>query len=271
MSDIVYQPLVSLVTVCFNAQNEIENTIKSVIEQSYGHIEYIIIDGKSTDSTLDIVERYKNKIDVLISEKDQGIYDAMNKALDHVSGEWIIFMNAGDIFVHANVLKDIFSAKSIDEYDVVYGDTLVVDLDGNSKFLPAKPLDGFWKYTPFSHQSLLMKKKCFEKDKFNTVYRVMADNELHARKHKDGFKFFYYNQPIAKYLSGGFSEQNRIYNVIERWHIAYHLKMVDKNEIDEYFIRAMANAIKHDYPENLPKRNLIKDIAKKLKHKWTRR
>lgn len=263
-----YKPLISVVTVCYNAENEIEATIESILNQSYKSIEYVIIDGKSTDATLEIIEKYRDNIDVLISEKDNGIYDAMNKSLNHINGEWVIFMNAGDTFSNLDVLKNIYLTDKIDNYDVIYGDTLVVDTAGNLKYLPAKSLDGFWKYTPFSHQSLLMRANCFQKDKFNTVYRVMADNELHARKYMDEFKFYYYNRPIAKYLSGGYSEQNRIYNVIERWHIAYHLTMVDKKEIDEYFIRAMSNAIKHDYPKDIPKRNIIKDIMKKIKYKW---
>lgn len=116
------QPKISVVTVCYNAVKDIEKTILSVINQTYPNIEYIIIDGGSKDGTMDVVNRYKDKIDVIVSEPDKGIYDAMNKGIDRATGEWINFMNAGDCFMEEDTINKVFT-KDIDECkSVLYGD-----------------------------------------------------------------------------------------------------------------------------------------------------
>ena len=99
--------LISVVTVCLNAQDVIEKTIQSVIYQDFKDKEYLIIDGASIDRTLEIVQVYHDEIDVLVSAPDKGIYNAMNKAIDLASGEWLIFMNAGDFFVDSKVFSNI--------------------------------------------------------------------------------------------------------------------------------------------------------------------
>jgi glycosyltransferase involved in cell wall biosynthesis len=90
------KPKISVITICYNAVDLIEKTILSVLHQSYDNIEYIIIDGNSTDGTVDIIQKYANQLAYWISEPDGGIFDAMNKGLDHATGEWVNFMNAGD-------------------------------------------------------------------------------------------------------------------------------------------------------------------------------
>lgn len=107
-------PLISVVTVSYNAVLTIEQTILSVINQTYPHIEYIIIDGGSTDGTVDIIKKYANRIAYWVSEPDKGIYDAMNKGIRTAKGEWINFMNAGDLFYSKDTLEKVFS-KSIND------------------------------------------------------------------------------------------------------------------------------------------------------------
>ena len=102
------KPLISIITVAYNAIQLIEATIKSVINQSYTSIEYIIIDGGSTDGTIDIIKKYDKYLAYWISEPDKGIYDAMNKAIKKANGDWINFMNCGDTFVDENVISEIF-------------------------------------------------------------------------------------------------------------------------------------------------------------------
>lgn len=111
----------SIITVAFNAQEAIERTILSVIDQSDAEIEYLVIDGGSTDATLNVIRQYADKIDYWVSEPDRGIYDAMNKALRHATGDWVLFMNAGDEFTSRSVVSAI--TKRIDENtDVIYSD-----------------------------------------------------------------------------------------------------------------------------------------------------
>ena len=102
------KPKVSIITVVFNGENIIEKTMQSVFAQTYDNIEYIIVDGKSSDNTLSIIEKYKEKISVLISEKDKGLYDAMNKGLQVATGDYVWFMNGGDQIADAQVLTKIF-------------------------------------------------------------------------------------------------------------------------------------------------------------------
>ena len=117
------RPLVSVVTVVFNGEKYLEETIQSVINQTYDNVEYIIIDGGSTDGTLDIIKKYEDRIDYWVSERDRGIYDAMNKGIDLASGEWINFMNAGDGLDSYSILNEIFSNKINLKIGLIYGNT----------------------------------------------------------------------------------------------------------------------------------------------------
>ena len=116
-------PFITIVTVCYNCAEMIEKTLKSVIGQCYSKKEYIAIDGASTDGTKKIVEQFIDSIDYFVSEPDEGIYHAMNKAVKVAKGEWIIFMNAGDMFVNNEVLEKVSYSLS-DKTDALYGDIL---------------------------------------------------------------------------------------------------------------------------------------------------
>lgn len=118
---------VSIITVVRNAVSKIEPTLLSVFTQNYDNIEYIVIDGDSTDGTVDVINRHKNQISILISEPDEGIYDAFNKGVMLATGEWIAIMNAGDVFVDNDVLAKIFATKHYNDVDILYGDAISVD------------------------------------------------------------------------------------------------------------------------------------------------
>lgn len=118
------KPLISIITVVFNGEKYLEETIKSVINQTYENVEYIIIDGGSSDGTLDIIKKYEERIDYWVSEKDKGIYDAMNKGIDVASGEWLNFMNAGDKLNGKEILKYVFINSNIKNSDFIYSDTI---------------------------------------------------------------------------------------------------------------------------------------------------
>ena len=119
---------VSVITVVRNAVDKIESTVKSVLAQDYDNVEYIVIDGCSTDGTLDVIGRYRDKISAFVSEKDGGIYDALNKGVMRATGEWIGIMNAGDVFASNDVLSKVFGVeRHLDGVGVVYGDAVAVD------------------------------------------------------------------------------------------------------------------------------------------------
>lgn len=127
---------ITVVTVCYNAADLIEDTIKSVLSQTYDNIEYIIVDGNSSDGTMDIVNKYSDRISKIISEPDKGIYDAMNKGIFAATGDYINFMNAGDIFTSDDAVSKVVGL--IDKSnDVIYGDSTMIGYKGERKFSPA--------------------------------------------------------------------------------------------------------------------------------------
>lgn len=181
---------ISVVTVCYNAAANIEPTVRSVAAQSWGNLEYLVIDGASSDDTLSIVDRYRAKVDVLVSEKDAGIYDAMNKALRLATGEAVIFMNAGDYFYSGYVveLAAEFMTRT-PEADVVYGGIEVRYLDGRvSEFMPPEAggaLD-FLINGSLPHQGTFARRSAFARSGlFDTRYRSHADYDWFLKMASD--------------------------------------------------------------------------------------
>ena len=129
------QPKFSVITVCYNAAATIEDTLQSVITQTYHHIEYILIDGQSTDGTLDIIRRYQSRMAKVVSEPDKGLYDAMNKGLRLATGDYVCFLNAGDCFHEDDTLQQmvhrLHEAGLQELPDVIYGETQLVDSEGH--------------------------------------------------------------------------------------------------------------------------------------------
>ena len=119
-------PIFSIITIVYNGENVLEGTIGSVLHQTFQNYEYIIIDGASKDKTLDIIEKYADKITKIISERDNGLYDAMNKGLNLATGDFVLFLNAGDRFYSTDILKKI-AAKITDDTDIIYGETMLVN------------------------------------------------------------------------------------------------------------------------------------------------
>lgn len=127
MSSLIYHPKVSVITVCFNAVETIEETILSVFNQTYDNVEYIVVDGASTDGTNDVISRYSNRISQYISEPDEGLYDALNKGVMLSSGDWIGVMNCGDVFHDNNVLKNVFLNIIDENVGVIYGNCVEIN------------------------------------------------------------------------------------------------------------------------------------------------
>lgn len=200
---------VSVVTVTFNCKKDVEKTILSVVNQTFENIEYIIIDGASKDGTLDVISKYEDKIAYFISEPDKGIYDAMNKAIAVATGEWIIFMNAGDTFFSTSTLVEIFKNNKPAKVGVIYGDVnFVYEHCGNI----IRSLSGCGEdnaYAEVCHQGTLTRLSVMRKYSFDTQYRICADRDSFSRMHNDGVIFYYVPVCIANYIASvGFSATN---------------------------------------------------------------
>lgn len=211
-------PLVSIITVVYNGEQYLEDTILSVIGQTYENIEYIIIDGGSTDSTIDIIKKYEDKIDYWISEKDKGIYDAMNKGITVATGEWINFMNAGDYFYTNNLLKDIFLAQAYENVSVLYGNH-EVRYPNKKRIAKAGYIKNIWKGSQFCHQSAFISSRHHKLNKFNISNHIGADFEFFYTSYKNGIKFQHIDIIASTVSSRGVSDIKRIESIVGWWHI----------------------------------------------------
>jgi glycosyltransferase involved in cell wall biosynthesis len=197
---------ISIITVCYNAEKTIEKTIESIIAQSYKDLEYIIIDGASTDKTLEIIERYKKILPIiLVSEKDNGIYDAMNKGTDLASGDYLNFMNAGDTFFNSTVIADVIPFLG-ENYDIVYGNMEVIYRD--FKLIKKEPEPKYLWQGPVNHQSSFIKRETLKKYRYNTDNKLVADFEFFLNVYYQGGKIKKINETIASYSNDGVTQVN---------------------------------------------------------------
>jgi glycosyltransferase involved in cell wall biosynthesis len=211
---------VSIVTITYNSSKTIVDTIKSVISQTYKDVEFIIIDGASTDDTLTKINLYSSSINVLISEPDKGIYDAMNKGLSKASGEIVAILNSDDVYSHSFVLEKIVNEFKATNCDGVYADLHYVDSIDTRKIV-RRWKSGVYRGNSFlygwmpPHPSFFVKRNVYEKyGKFNTILKSAADYELMLRFiHKYKIKISYLPEVLVNMRIGGASNgslKNRI-------------------------------------------------------------
>ncbi len=211
---------VSIVTVCYNSAETIENTLISVISQSYPNIEYIVIDGQSTDATLEIIGRYKSKLAKVISEPDKGIYDAINKGIQLASGELVGVLNSDDFYVNSSVIEEVVNTLQQKNADCVYGDLQYVDRQ-NTDLIKRNWVSGkyeqglFYKGWMPPHPTFFIKNECYKKyGYFNLKLKSAADYELMLRMlHVHQIKAAYLPKVLVKMRVGGKSNislMNRI-------------------------------------------------------------
>ncbi len=217
---------VTIITVCYNAIEGIEKTIQSVIGQSYPCIEYIVVDGASTDGTVDVVRKYADNIDYFVSEPDGGIYDAMNKGIRAATGEWINFLNAGDTFASKDTLKDVLSID-LENIDVVYGDSMEIDketcrLNPSSDDVMKMEFDQVYRHGSSLVRSSVHKKNLFDLDRKDLGYAL--DWELIHRLYLKGYKFKRVDVVIENYELEGTS----FHPMLNRW---YNFKVTISNGV----------------------------------------
>jgi glycosyltransferase involved in cell wall biosynthesis len=201
---------ISIITVTYNSAQTLEQTIQSVLLQDHEDVEYIVVDGRSSDDTLSVIRNYRHKIDHFISEKDDGLYHALNKGIALATGDIIGILHADDFYISDDVLTAVAETFKMNDADAVYADLYYVDKDNTDKivrkwrsgnYTPGKFL---WGWMP-PHPAFFVKKEMYNRyGVFNTSLRSAADYELMLRLiHKHKIKLAYLPQYIVKMRTGG--------------------------------------------------------------------
>jgi glycosyltransferase involved in cell wall biosynthesis len=205
-------PKVSIITVCFNSAKTIRDTIESVLSQDYPNIEYIIIDGGSSDKTVAIVEEYADRIAAIVSERDRGIYDAMNKGVALASGDIVGMLNSDDIYINEHAVSELMKTMQDANADSVFADLVIVDpLDqgkvlryyDSSYFTPSKFRFGWMP----AHPTFFVKKSLYDKvGPYSLDYKISADYEMLIRLlWVEKATYAYLPKPVVKMRHGGAS------------------------------------------------------------------
>lgn len=231
-------PKLSVITIVYNNATAIERTMQSVLNQSYKNIEYLVIDGASSDGTIEIIERYRDQLALFISEQDQGIYDAMNKGLAMATGDYVLFMNSGDEIYSPDTVAEVFA--SAPSGDIYYGETEMFDENwkslGQRRHRAPEHFD--WHSFKFgmnvSHQAIYIKKSLTSP--FDLRYKYSADIDWIIKAAKKSSNIVNTHLYVAKYLVGGMSKKKHLESLKERFKILSHYYGFIPNLINHIFI-----------------------------------
>ncbi|UKN01234.1 glycosyltransferase [Paracrocinitomix mangrovi] len=224
-------PTLSIITITYNNLQGLKKTLPSVASLNFKNYEHIIIDGKSTDESLNYLDNFKNHPLQIVSEADNGIYDAMNKGILKAKGDWVIFMNAGDEFFNEeSISEEDFSY----EVDVLFGDSAIAYEDGFERIMKCRNIESIWKSLPFTHQAVLVKKQLLTNHPFDLNLKYCADFEQLFSYYKEGRKFKYLQKVICKIEAGGVSDDKRHKATAEVYKI--NKKLNNRFKIHPYFI-----------------------------------
>lgn len=247
-------PIISVITVCYNAVANIEETMLSVLNQRYDKVEYIVIDGGSKDGTLDVIKKYANKLAYWISEPDKGIYDAMNKGIAKATGDWINFMNAGDKFINEEVLNKSFVSRYSDDVDILYGD-VIFQYKFGKRMVEAGSIEQIVNHMVFSHQSTFIRKIIAQRG-FDIKWKLAADYNLLLGYYFEGKKCIHIHVAIAIVeMDHGATYDNYFKSRKEVLHIHkqfdYSLFKRYKFYFVDLFRFYISDIVKHIVPETL--------------------
>jgi glycosyltransferase involved in cell wall biosynthesis len=234
------RPQISIITVVLNSEKYIENTILSVINQTYKNIQYIIIDGGSTDKTIDIIKKYENELYYWISEPDKGLYDAMNKGLQKATGDFVWFLNSGDKIYSKDTLTNIFSSCNGNFHDVYYGETIIID--ENDKIIGMRRLrtpnqltwESFKMGMLVCHQAIIVRRNITVP--LNSTYRYSADFDWVIKILKKTNSIKNTNQILVRFLDGGRSKKTIIKSLKERFAIMSENYGISSTIINHFLI-----------------------------------
>lgn len=234
-------PKLSIITVCYN-EKEVEKTLKSVSKEDFDDFEWIVIDGGSSPETLNILDKYKERMDFFITEKDSGIYNAMNKGIQASKGEWLLFLNAGDTLFSSTALKSVFknienSLLSYKKADVIYC-SCCHRADYNEtagkivKYPKPKDLNlEFWRQNSLSHAATFIRRELFNDSPYDESFIISGDFEKWVRWKKEGKRFKYLNITVSNFYKTGISQKNILLREEERKKILDKYLMADYETI----------------------------------------
>ena len=198
------QPLISIITVVCNAEKTLEETILSVLNQTYINIEYIIVDGASNDNSLNIIKKYDDRIDYWISENDGGIYEAMNKGIDLANGEYIALLNSDDWY-ELNVCEIIAEKIKEVKYDVYYAIARVIDKKGNVMYLHGSTINDI-SHQSLAHQTCFISKNIYKHNKYSLKYRSASDYDFLCNLIIKNISFIFIEFVFVNYRLNGMSD-----------------------------------------------------------------
>lgn len=211
------QAKVSIITVVYNGAATLERTIESVLAQGYGNLEYIIVDGGSTDGTLEIIRKHEANLARWVSERDKGIYDAMNKGIAMASGEWVALINADDAYAPDAVAKAMHAVQGRPDINIVHGDILIDYPNGSAKVKHAKRSGFLLKYWEMvlNHPSFFVRRSYYKSHAFDPSFRVSGDHLWTLRAWRETpSQFLYVPEVLALFTAGGASMTNPLGKVL---------------------------------------------------------
>lgn len=256
---------ITVITVCLNSACTIENAVKSVIAQQCQELEYIVIDGGSTDGTLDILKKYDSYIDKLVSEPDKGIFDAMNKGIKIATGDVIAFLNSDDWY-EKDALRIVEDAFAANECDCVCCDNYVVRKQGDTVYYNAtqEPIENMFFRMIYFHSAIFCKKQFFrKKDNFDIQYKIAADYDWFLRIVKQGVKVVAVHQPVFTFSYGGISSVNEIDCGREARQIALRHLSADKKEYEEKIDQRFCEVVICATDQNVLRTEILKILGEK--------
>lgn len=236
-------PKFSVITVCFNAEETLEDTIQSVIAQTYHHVEYIVVEGASKDRTLSIINRYRDRIATVVSEPDKGLYDAMNKGLRLATGDYVCFLNAGDSFHEDDTLQQmVHTLRERSELpDVLYGETALVNAEGHFVRMRRLQAPEHLTWRSFRQGMLVCHQAFFARrtlaEPYDLRYRFSADFDWCIRIMKKAKTLHNTHLTLIDYLDEGMTTRNHKASLRERFRImAKHYGWLSTVALHAWFV-----------------------------------
>jgi glycosyltransferase involved in cell wall biosynthesis len=200
-------------------RDDLRETIMSVAQQNYPSLEYVVVDGASTDGSVDVIRELSNYVHQWVSEPDRSLYDGMNKGVRLATGEWLIFLNSGDQLYAADTIRSVFEDPSVDEADLVYGNAeWVYPREGIRRLIPAEPLATLRYRMNCSHQAVFARREILLKHPFS-VDLLSADYEFLVAASIAGYRFKLFDRMISRCKAGGRSDVQRMRSLVDRYRI----------------------------------------------------